>query len=829
MVAEFFLANKYFKEHRRQCIGAVLACSLFIAAFITTLIFRESFLATIDYNNARMFGNDVGIVYNADAEIVQENISEIQSSGSGVIQVQWSVETGFNGREFYIGSMDSDVIRLRMLELQEGRYAENAGELAIEYSALNALFPDAKCGDTLTVNLNKDGEVSAESYVLVGILDDYTTQWQRTDASKSSIIYPPPSLIVIDDGQTSTYTHVVCSDIMLGKMLGGMYSENSHYPIDLGFAYQKTVLNAFVIPIFLFFVAVMAFGIVSIVLNTMKERKQYLKLLRCIGMKKRKGVLMFLVQATQMFITSTIVGTLLSIALSIGIITIVSIFGNNLIYTVSFFCFWPAWLVAACTIFTSFMVSVGRFFSKMPLETGRDKIHPSKCDAQKAKNAKKLWQGSVARQHRYQNLVAVMLVAACLFVTVFGGIMAFYLPWEENGGLESRSKDYTLYVYGGAANPENFYITLPRGTGVSQKDLDALRKMDALQVISATVRNMTSHFILYAPESEIPYFEDLISQDYALKDTNTAQLSAVIEQVGGTVGNLLVEPPFIGMDYGTVINAVQIIDGAIDKENFLAGNEIIAPDTFSVGDSFLLVTPLLADESAPQGSMERFTFATKNVTVSAVYNSAEGSHFVYSAEAIMAVDVGARYEYLELKNLLPNDDTATNEIESLLDRITARSTYTNMENLIERQREYEQDLRNGQILIAASVAIFIAVVTFAIAYSVNIKIRAALRSYMLMRAIGAKNETIVNLIRADTTYIIMTGSVIGAVLGVAVFAWWHRSDLAYLPYWSIVPWVLTAAAVVVYALWFLVRMAMRKPIASLLEENIATALSAVEI
>lgn len=828
MSAELFLARKYIHSHKRQCIGVTLACSLFVAAFITTLIYRESFLATATDDHLQRFGEHLGVVYNADPTKLNQHQSEIELSGSGTVRATGLIETD-GTREIHIGTMDFNAMHLFRIELQEGRFPENTGEAAVEASTLNVLFPNAECGDTLNMSISENGVVSTRTFVLVGIIDDYVSKWQSSDSSKQSITYPPPSVLTVYDGSPLAYTHILCADGALEDMLGGQYSVNAHNNLDPSLVSQKKAANTFVTVILLFFVIVLAFGIISNISYIMKNQKQYLTLLRCIGMKTRRGILLFLIQAALLFFASSIVGVFIGFALSTMIAALSSALGRHLVYTASFSSFWPALLISAITIFSSFIFAVKRFFGKMPLDTGKERVLPPAHSTGDVQNLNKLWSRSTAKQNRWSNAVAIMLIAACLFITVFGGFVAMFAPWEKFGNIDSVDLDYTLYVSGGTQNPENYYITIPRKMGVSQKDLDLLRSTEGLQVCSATINHLTSHFVLYSEDSNIPYFEQLIAEDYVLKKKNVPQLSDVIIKLGGTEKDMLVEPRLTGMDYDTAVNSVNIIDGAIDKASFTTGNTIIAPDTFSVGDSFLLVTPLLVDESAPANSAARFDFVAKPVTVSAVYDSAEASSLIYSAEAIIATDDSACYEQIDIINLAPNDVAASKRIENLLSQITARSSYTNLNNFITKRQEHAIDVHNGQVLMAMSVAIFVVMVIIAIAYSVNVKIRAGMRSYMLMRAIGAKKKTVASLIRADIIRLIVKGSTIGIALGISVPILLVIITYQNSPLGKFFLWPCLAAALVFGALLILGYIATQKPIQNLLREDLALALDTVEI
>ncbi|MDR0286458.1 MAG: hypothetical protein LBI03_01940, partial [Clostridiales bacterium] len=72
MKTALFLSNKFIKSHKRQCIGIVLTVSIFLSAFITTLIFRESFRATIEYGYTQIFGKDTGVIYNVDPNEIEK-------------------------------------------------------------------------------------------------------------------------------------------------------------------------------------------------------------------------------------------------------------------------------------------------------------------------------------------------------------------------------------------------------------------------------------------------------------------------------------------------------------------------------------------------------------------------------------------------------------------------------------------------------------------------------------------------------------------------------------------------------------------------------------
>jgi hypothetical protein len=425
-------------------------------------------------------------------------------------------------------------------------------------------------------------------------------------------------------------------------------------------------------------------------------------------------------------------------------------------------------------------------------------------------------------------VVAIILSAACLFITVFGCFISMFAPRTEYGiaanDSTSNDTDYILYVSGGSSMPDNFYITLPRKMGISQKDLDDLRETDGIEVQYANVNHMSSHFILYRNGENNQYFSNLVQEKRVLNHENTPQINTAIEQAGGKANDILVEPYFIGMDYDTLTKSVNIINGNVNETNFIKGTEVIAPSLFNVGDSFVLITPIIKDENAPVNSDKRFEFIVTKVTVSATY---EGDSLIYSAEAIMKTDPTARYDEISIINTKKNDVAASQQIEKKVERITASSLYTSLINFDVERQNYYNEIRNGQFLTVISVIIFIVLVIIAITLSTQVKLRTNMHSYILMRSIGAKNKLIISLVKSDIKKVIINGSVIGTLFGyfISIFLIQGFMDT---PFMDIFLYMILSAICVFMVLRLFVNIALRKPLKKLVNENIIDEINAVE-
>ena len=831
MPIELLLSFKYIKAHRHQSISLVLTCALFMTAFISTLICRDSFLATSANDFDLKYGTHKGVIYNADPTRIELYKTEIESSGSGLVRVMGEVKADTKIEGVWFGSMDFAAIQLRRLELKDGRYAENPDEIAVESTVLRVLFPGAKCGDKLEISMSRNGELSNKTYILVGIVEDYITSWQSTDGSKISIKYPPPAILTIDNDVPAVYTHILCNDNALGTVLGGEFVENFHDHLDPELTYQKNVVNIVVIAIISYIAIIMVVGLIGNIGCVMKDHEQYLILLRCIGMKKRQGISLFFVQAMMLLFASSVIGLLLSVGLSMMIIAIFSAFGKQLILVFNYSCFWLALILSTVAICGAFVIAAIWFFRKMPLDTSKNEAHIPQVREQKIRSLKKLWLRASDNQNHFQNVVIVLLIAACFFITMFGGFIATFSPWEIYGDVDLVETDYSLFVPSGTQNAEQFYITTPRPMGVSLEDFKLLCSTEGVGVRSAVVNHMTSHFVLYSQDSKTPFFEKLIAEENVLLERDIPYLTNVIVELGGSEGDLLVALPLIGLNYDSLVKMVNITDGKVDRDAFVTGDMIIAPDSFSIGDSFLLVTPLFSDKAISQNDIDRYTFHSKLVTVAAVYPSAEGSHFYYSAEAIMSVDDTARFEQIDLINLVPHDEAASARIETVLDQIVARSTYTSINNFIDRRQEYVREIRNGQILIIMIVLIFVGMVIFAITGSISVKIRVNLHDYLLIRAIGGKKNIVEGLIRSEVICLIVTGGLIGVVAGGSLPVVMMIQTYTYLnvAFVRAFVWPCLTSLLVFLVLLSLGFLAIRKPIQELFYKDVASTLSSVEL
>lgn len=828
MRVSVFLAIRYLKAHKARFFGAVFACAMFLASYVATTMIRESFVQEANKSHEETFGVFSGISYNVSEESLLENMPGKIETRSGLVKTYGTVLQGENLMNAHVGSMDENSVQLRRLTLLEGRFPVSVDECAIEYSTLFALFPNASCGDSIDITYVIDGRTETKQFVLVGVINDYLNNWQGADASKESVEYPPPTVLLGEENNSLTveYTHVICSDNSLSTMLDGVYSINGHGYSDPMLTSKIEQINQWALIIVIFCMVVSAFGIAGSVSNIAQGYIQNMRLLRYIGISDNKCVFIFLIYGMLVYLLSSIIGIAFGIMIGSGLIFIIDKVYSDIGASFSGVSMIPALLINAVIIFSLFLSATRRVL--LGIKTKADRTIKTKAIRRNTGNSfALLWLYSHIQKRIPQTIVSVLLIAGCLFISVFGGFICLIIPWESYGDVESQEIDYRLYISGGVQTPEEFYITLPRPMGVSQEDVDLLNSTPRVQVDAAYVRYMTSHFILYDDlQQSNQYCDMLISQERALDIKNIPWLNELITQLGGSTNSVLVEPYLVGISYENLVTSISISEGTVDKQSYLKGEELVAPDTFNVGDKVVLVTPVIANPDVPASDPERFDFIVNEVTVSSLYDSDYGNTIYYSAEAITSIDPSARYDQVDISIL---NDSYSEEVKRTLIGITARSPYTTMTDYISQRLSYEEMVKNGQALIAILVLVFLSLITLSLAMYEKSKIHSDKKSYLILRAIGANKKQICKCIIYDVAYTIAVGSFVGIVAAICVSTYIFKSVYSQLSVFKFLLTPVMLSMVVSIVMMLFSALSVLPPIRDIFENEIGASICDVEL
>lgn len=813
-----FFSSRYIKGHPRQCIGSVLCVALFFSAILTTLLYRNCANKTFQQERWEEYGSYSYIIYCADSRKVAANLEKIKSSGSGLIRVTEKLLTNQNHKAVFFGSMDANAVELKAIQLKSGHFPSSQGEIVAESSTLKALDLNAAVGDTVTLYFS-DGVIG--HYRLVGILKDYIIHWQSNDGTETSVKYPPPGILTVPDDSTAQYEHVLCSTGFSGDLrsqyLPGINTGGHHGDG------RDSVLNALTLPLFAFFVIVMGFGILNLTGFTMRERRRGMKLLWNIGISRRRLTFLYYFQGAELFFAAAILSTIISPLLCFGMTRLTSAFGSKMLVSFQ----WESFLI------TDLIGFVGLFLARtISLPGLLEEKKEAKAILRRQKkygSLAALWHGAVKRENRAQSITSALLAVFCVFLAMFGAFTSVIAPRDRYTEATQAQSDYELYVGGGAK--KDFNIALPRNTGISAADLKLLYQTDGLQINYAKVSAMTSHYFLLTKGQTNTFLSYLTSKIptnsgaiYSYSETDA------IRQAGGQKEDRMIYADIIGFDWRSVNKQYPVFSsGSLHEEKFKNGEELLGPDTHCrLGETFTIITPLVADALPDEDISKRVTFHISQATVAATYHpKGKDAPMILSGEFILKTDPTSRYEDVSLNSFANDDQTKRAEIEKVISGVAAHSRYVTMANLVLDHENLAKMTRNMQLQTTVAVFGFLVIILLALFLSAYVNVKTNMHSYLLMRAIGVSGETIRKLLWRETWGAVWKGSFVGA-LAALLFTILTTRGFAQYPLRLFVPTMCIAGGLTFALICCFSILAIRKPIDDLLEQSVMEKLASTE-
>ena len=815
MQLTLFLSSRYLKGHPRQSVGSVLCVTLFFSAVLTTLLYRNCAQATFQREQWEAFGSYSSITYCADAGQVSANMERIRASGSGLVRVTKKLSTSGNSREIAFGSMDVNSIGLKAIQLKSGRLPQTAGEIAAESSTLNVLSRNTSVGDTVTLHFS-DG--TSGTYRLVGILQDYVSHWQSYDGTKASMKYPPPSVITLPGTGTVLYEHVVCGAGFSDRLGSSFLPEKATgHGYDGG---KGTILNFLTLPLLVFFFLIMAFGILNLTNFTMQERRRSMKMLWNIGISRRRLIFLYYFEGLELFVAAEILSALISPLLCAGMTRLTSVFGSTMLLSFQGSSFLIAGLLGFVCVFFARMLQV-------PGLTEEKKKTRAVSRKQKQNNITALWHNAVKSRNRARSITSALLAAFCVSLAMFGTCISIIAPRDFAMGGTQTESDYELLVGGGTA--KDFEITLPRKMGVSAEDLQLLYRTSGLQINYARVSGMTSQYFLLKNSQTNRYLDFWVNHplcaEYSCSDTDT------VRKAGGQAGDRIIPAEIVGLDWSSVRRQYPVLrSGSLQEEKFKNGEELLGPDTLcKVGDTFTIITPLVPDALPEDQIAQNVTFHISHATVAATYQpSQEGfPHMILSGEFILKTDPTARYDDISLSSSVSGDPEKRAEIENTLSGITADSLNVSMNNFVLARENLARITRSMQLQTTVAMFGFLLIVLLALFFSAYVDVKTNLHSYLLMRAVGIRGDTIRKLLWKETWRPVWKGALPGAVLPLAVTIL-RTKGLATYPLQLFVPPMCLAGIFTFCLLCCFSVLATVKPVSDLLKRSVAEELTSTE-
>lgn len=836
MKTYLYLTRKYIKSYPKRCAGLVLCISLFVFAFLTILWYNNSFQFSVAENSIMKNGLYDSIDFYVDMDLVSENKAQLLDEGAGIVEGLWKLDDENNN--IWLGTVDENTSELLPLKLLSGEMPKNEDEVAMEKSTYDALGFSQEIGDTVELTIQKaDGSTEKKVFILTGVVKNFSNKILKLNDDKADLSIPSV-FTTNNENVTPNYIHVFVKEPSF--LTQNIESKYTYYGKGYYEIYQKTyTTKIFLFPMALFFVLATVMGILSISSYFFKEQESYLNLLRCIGFSKKKSKKLLFIQGFLLWASSLVVASILSVLVLLLLKLISSFSSQPLFLDLSWVSLVLAALLEGIIISVSFSILLKRFYKNPPL---REAIYTPKKSRRSQTDIKRCWHKAYGRRYRLQNATCIIIVFFCVGMAIFGSFLPLFSERQtsfDNPDEFPDDTDYSLHMFGGSLAAESYYINFPVNSGVSRDAVEKVMKDERVQVLDAYISNLCTPLFLTTQKPQNALLHKYVveakeaGRNFLFENERKDEM---IQLAGGESGkNCLVELPVVWQSYETAENNIKTFtSGSLNEEKYKSGIEIIAPDSLcAVGDEFTMVIPVPDKDATEENIQEHIKFEVAHVKVGATYSEEEygESQLIISTEYLFSVHPNVNYEVVLLKNLEPENESWTEELEQDLEYVEAASVGVRYDNYAQMAKEFYDEVNLQTFQIIVSVFIFIIVILIAIICSSYVQVRSNLTSYAIMRAIGARIETIEKLVLNEINHILVKGIVSGAICGWGVIIYFAImiGNFSKIRTWDIfLFYVAPVFIATVILLYFGSRFATKRAVHSLINKDIIERLNEIE-
>ncbi len=305
LIIRFALKN--IRSGGLKSIAAALVC------FVCAAFFTAEALSLWSYknNNTLMLDNMFG-VHNGIFACGSDTLSNINNGAgfteTGTLSVLYHAvrsET-FSDRKIVIGTADENALKLQRIHLSEGRFPENEHEIALERTVADILFPKAKIGDIITVEITLP-EACRKEFVLCGILSNFSNlQWDPAEKTVPMV----NALIAGGNSQTALYSFVsILGEVSEHEQSGVVYYPNQRDNYDTLKAISGVSSDAsaviIIVILAMFTLAVMIIAAYAI----SRGCENQIGLMKTAGFSGKTILFFLAVKSALLFVPSSIIGT----------------------------------------------------------------------------------------------------------------------------------------------------------------------------------------------------------------------------------------------------------------------------------------------------------------------------------------------------------------------------------------------------------------------------------------------------------------------------------------------------------------------------------------
>ena len=644
------LSLKYWMRHKKRAFSIIFAIEASMAALTCATFFARSVSVANLENQLDGSGYYDIIIPNISAENLNNYENDMRFSAVGVLYRGGTV-VSYGSEIFYFGALSDSAVDLYHFTPDQGRYPESSGEITAYRSFFESNGCSAKVGNKLNLELcDFEGNIIKDSeFTIVGVLENERgIDISRKLASQIDYTFPQVFLhcedMPMNSAQDLLANYAVNTDINQmknefedkgidfydGMRIMAMNSvalaplmEISEAGLDKALDNANKDFYAYaLIPTFSGIVLFVAFiSIYNVIATSLAERKRQLAMLRCIGMERRQAIKMALNETLFMVLGSMAIGFILGVVIYIGALALQKNAGiiiypafrvNKVIRatTVNPYVF-PAVSCFICSflaVLLPYLIEIG----SSPIESMQSDNSAIHKKSLGAKNMTVLL-GKMSGGIR-QNLSCFIIVLMVIWSSVFGYSYFSAQSARDNRVYKEQLENSQLMGVDYLAQ-RNFYYALcgnaqlnRHGSGIPPELVQNIYQSGDIKAVYGVVEAKSTKAVYHVNEAT----EEVLMALSTTSLTNNIQIGLEeleeksLRKQGYLADEMLFNIPTVGVSMDTLDFLAQyLVDGSIDREKLLAGEEVLilqttAQSPFSVGDIIPMTDAVIDDSVAEE-------------------------------------------------------------------------------------------------------------------------------------------------------------------------------------------------------------------------------------
>lgn len=849
MKAELLLTGRYIRRHKKQFFASIACIAVFAASICAVQLFRLSSDNNTREERFSQEGRLGGYAQDADPKLITDE--ELAKWDAGAIYITGEAQTDFDTYQntTYVGCMDDRAKNLQKLLFKEGDYPKTATEAAVVATTAKALQLDGKIGKTFSLEIDENGKTVKKEFTLTGILRDYPMDswWvmpQVLRGSKDSgDEYLKVNIVYGIDLNESKDANLFGAKDHSGSLFTDEQPSPNEQIVNANMRVMSIVLTAF-------FLLLVILGVYTVVKITFQDRQRHIGLLRCIGMNKRQAVLSLMLQGLFLALCAAV----LCAPLGMGFAWLAAFVMRLCGYPFFTFVFDLQAVLLSCAVCVGAVLlafaiqSVTLLRRNVLAYGGQPKPKRVRTGVQKYTSFARMWAGKGSGG--VQDKLSAVMVAGCISILLFGTFAAqfsalqrFY--WQDQNS-QKYGCDYEIYMGKGESVLPYLTINTPMESGISADNIKLLKQTDGLSVDSYAIDDMCTAWILSPGNTS----QDVLKRyekkgSYYTKYGDEKEQRENLTYAGYKENENLIYQKFVGLSFDQLMRSSETLkEGTVDKTAYAKGAQAVAfGEGYQKGDKLTVSIPVYKPADVYGEGKAKPVIHNVEVEITAVCKTDDlktpfmkqmqtrySNWIALSDELLTGLDSSLRYDYTALSYTGDRTDIdAVRGAEDVIETVVAQSTGVQLTDYLNLSEKWDAAARQIQVPVLVLVTLFLLIIFLALTLSNSVKIKSRLRSYALLRAIGADHKQLLKTVFYSTLRTCLIGALIGVCLGFAASTFIYVTSGHGIPIQNILlTGMLPAALGGIFLITAISLLSCLRPVRWVISQNITQAIDSIQ-